>query len=156
MIRFLRTWWPALVWASVIFTLSTSSFSSKDTYWIFGHILKWLDPAITAHRLHELNEVVRKAAHITEYGIFYFLLFRSFRGGRKGWGWTWALGALAVAALYSGFDEFHQTFVPSRGPSVWDSLLDTSAALLTCALLWLWYRFRQPAVPASAPRDELT
>jgi VanZ family protein len=153
-LRLVRNWWPALVWAGIIFTLSTDSFSSKQTYWIFSHILRWLDPAITMHQIHLLNEGLRKAAHVTEYGIFYFLLFRSLRGSHKGWGWTWAFTALAVAAGYSALDEFHQTFVPSRGPSPWDSLLDTSAAALVCAVLWLWYRVKRPAVENSFSEEK--
>jgi VanZ family protein len=37
-------------------------------------------------------------------------------------------------------DEVHQIFVPSRGPSPWDSLLDSTGALVALFVLFLLYR----------------
>jgi len=42
---------------------------------------------------------------------------------------------LAVAAMGAG-DEFIQSFFPYRGPDVRDWLVDCSAAIATCAVLW--------------------
>jgi VanZ family protein len=67
--------------------------------------------------------------------------------------------ALAIAAAYSALDEFHQSFVPSRTASPWDSLLDTTGAATAQFLLWLWFRFRSrnsiesPEDAAPAGRD---
>ena len=49
------------------------------------------------------------------------------RRAGSGRGLEHALGriALFLAAVFAASDEFHQSFVPSRGPSVWDVLLDT-------------------------------
>ena len=33
---------------------------------------------------------------------------------------------MIVVACYAALDEVHQAFVPGRGASAWDSLLDTS------------------------------
>jgi VanZ family protein len=139
---FLRSWWPALVWACVIFTLSTNSFSSGHTAAFFGYLFKWFLPWLTASQLDLLNEVLRKSAHFTVYFIFYLCLFRAVRGNRQGWRWSWALTALAIAAGYSVFDEIHQIFVPSRTASPWDSLRDSTGALLAALFLWLLFRLR--------------
>jgi VanZ family protein len=48
-----------------------------------------------------------------------------------------------IATGYSALDEFHQSFVPSRTASPWDSLLDTAGAATAQFVLWLWFRFRQ-------------
>jgi len=69
-------------------------------------------------------------------------LLRAIRGEHRGWQIRWAIAALAIAAGYSALDEFHQSFVPSRTPSSWDSLLDTTGAATAQVLLWLWFRFR--------------
>jgi VanZ family protein len=88
-----------------------------------------------------LDHLVRKAAHFDEYFVFFVLIYRGIRRSRREWHWSWALGAWLTAAAYSGLDEFHQVFVASRGPSVWDSLLDSTGALV--ALLTLFFLFRR-------------
>jgi VanZ family protein len=62
------------------------------------------------------------------------------RGSSRGWRWTWALTAWLIAAAYSCLDEFHQSFVASRTASPWDSLLDSTGALLALLALYLIYR----------------
>lgn len=143
MTRFLRNWWPALAWACVIFTLSTDAFSAQHTASLFEHIFKWLIPALTHRQLAHINYAMRECAHFTEYFIFYLLLFRGFRSGQRGWRWTWALAALAIAAGYSALDEVHQAFVASRTASPLDSLLDSSGAFIAAAAVWLWCQFRR-------------
>ena len=48
-----------------------------------------------------------------------------------------------MAALFSMLDEFHQSFVPSRTSSPWDSLLDTTGAAFAQLAGWIWLRSRQ-------------
>ncbi len=90
-----------------------------------------------------LNHCIRKAAHVVEYFLFSFLLFRVIRGKGRGWQLRWAIAALAIAAGYSAFDEFHQSFVPSRTASPWDSGIDTFGAAAGQVALWAWYRLTQ-------------
>lgn len=44
--------------------------------------------------------------------------------------------AWLMALLYSATDEFHQSFVPGRNPSIWDIMLFDNGG----ALLGLWIR----------------
>ena len=141
----LRSWWPALLWAGFIFSLSTGSFSSDHTGAILYPIFHWLMPSLTAEQFEPIHFLVRKSAHFTEYFIFCVLLFRGVRAGRIGWRWTWALAALSIAAGYSALDEIHQAFVTSRTASPWDSLLDSVGAFVATVAVFLWFRFRKPA-----------
>jgi VanZ family protein len=138
----LRAWWPALVWAAFIFTMSTDTFSSEHTATLFEPLLRWLHPSFTKHQLHVIHFYIRKSAHFTEYFVFCLLLYRGVRGMRQGWRWTWGLAALSIAAGYSALDEIHQAFVASRGASAYDSLLDSAGAFFATAALWLWFRSR--------------
>ena len=103
-------------------------------------ILHWLMPYASAATLEQAHELLRKCAHFAEYFIFSVLLLRGVRGERRGWQLRWALAALALAAVYSAVDEYHQSFVPSRTASPWDSLLDTAGAAV--AQVAMWWRAR--------------
>lgn len=144
----LRVWWPALLWAAMIFVLSTDSFSANQTSHFFEPLLRWFYPALTAEQFEIIHHFIRKTAHFVEYFIFFLLLYRSIRGTRHGWHWSSALIAWLIAAAYSALDEIHQIFVPSRGPSPLDSLLDSTGALI--ALLFLFFLYRRFLRPRPA------
>lgn len=148
----LRFWWPAIVWATVIFFMSTDTFSSDHTAAAITRIFHWLIPSLSAHQLREINHVVRKAAHFTEYFIFGLFLYRGFRAGQKGWRWSWGLAAWFSAALYASLDEIHQAFVRSRTASPYDSLLDSIGALFAVAALYFFFRLcRSKSAPLVEP-----
>jgi len=141
----LRAWGPALLWAGLIFTMSSDMFSSEHTRWVFEPILRGLVPSLTHRQFELIHHLIRKCAHFTEYFIFCLLVYRGVRGDRKGWHWTWGLTALLCAAGYSVLDEIHQAFVASRTASPYDSLLDSIGALAAFSVLWVWFRGRRSA-----------
>ena len=157
--RRLEPWVPAIAWAILITGASTDLFSASHTSRYILPALHWLLPDASAETLDWLHSLIRKLAHLTEYFVFSFLLLRAIRGKHRGWRIRWAVVALAIAAGYSALDEFHQSFVPSRTASPWDSLLDTSGAAVAQVLVWLWFRLRArnptgvPEEVAPAVRD---
>ena len=138
--RRLSLWLPAIAWAILISLASTDTFSSTHTSRYILPILHWLFPVAGPETLERLHFFVRKSAHFTEYFIFGLLLMRAVRGQNQGWQLRWAIWALLIAAGYSALDEFHQSFVPSRTASPWDSLLDTTGATVGQIVLWIWMR----------------
>jgi VanZ family protein len=78
--------------------------------------------------------LVKKAAHGLGYGLLALAYWRGL-GFRHNGHWVAWLMALA----YSATDEFHQSFVPGRHPSVTDVLVfDNLGALLTVhAAAWI-------------------
>ena len=75
---------------------------------------------------------MRKCAHVTEYAVLALLLWRALRSipilRAK---MLMVFGAVVLGcALFAATDEFHQTFVRSRTPSVRDVLLDIAGAVL--------------------------
>jgi VanZ family protein len=150
LINWLRAWWPALLWATVIFFMSTDTFSSEHTGSIIEPILRRIYPAVTRAQFEIIHHLIRKTAHFTEYFLFALLLFRGVRRNRAGWRWSWGLLALFIAAIYSALDEIHQAFVPSRTASPYDSLLDSVGAFAAVIFLFLWFRWRATKTPGTA------
>ena len=153
----LKYWLPALAWAALISFLSTEGFSSDHTKPIIVGFLQRLLPWLSAAGLELVHVLIRKSAHVAEYSVFSLLLFRSLRGRRRGWRFDWALSAIVIAGVYGALDETHQIFVPGRGASPWDALLDTAAAAAAQLCLWLAVRRRagDPAeVLGAADRTE--
>ena len=129
----------ALFWMCVIFAFSaqeqeeSSVVSETFTYRmvrsadsLFG--LSWDD-----EKLHAIADAiegyVRKAAHMTEFGILAVLLYV--------WLGKWEFAkpktmflAILMTALYAASDETHQLFVAGRSGRVTDLMIDSAGAVL--------------------------
>jgi VanZ family protein len=152
----MRHWWPALLWAGLIACFSTDLFSWEHTSRVILPLLLRLFPTTPLESLLAVHHYIRKSAHVFEYFVLSLLLLRALRGGQDGWKWQWAVTALLTAAGWAALDEIHQAFVPSRGPSMFDVLIDVcgaAAAQLFCAALAL---FRAPPTGASQEASAAT
>ena len=67
----------AVVWALVIFALSTGAFGPGFTAPLVAGALSLVDLAVSTPHFEVLNLCVRKAAHLAEYAIFAYLLGES-------------------------------------------------------------------------------
>ena len=144
MTSFLRSWWPALAWAAVIFSFSTDTFSAEHTAIVLERFFGWLH--LPNDQFAAVHLFIRKSAHFTEYFVFCLLIYRGIRGARAGWRWLWGLSAWFAAAAYSALDEIHQAFVASRTASAYDSLLDSIGALVAMLCLYLYFYFRHSRI----------
>jgi VanZ family protein len=140
-----------VLWAALMFSLSTDSFSSQHTGSIILVALRLVLPHAHPETLDLIHLLIRKTAHITEYFIFSLLLLRAIRGVESGWTLRWAILALLIASSYAAFDEFHQSFVPSRTASPRDVLLDATGATLAQIAAWKAITRRQRLVSARDP-----
>lgn len=153
---FLRYWLPLLLWAALIFTASGDAQSAIRSSRIIGPLVRWLFPHLSEPTVEDVVFAVRKAAHVTEYAVFAWLVWRvrrrPVRNETRPWQWRDALVAWAVVAAYAVSDELHQALVPPRQGSPWDVLLDALGGALGLLVLWAIYRrrARHPAVPVTA------
>jgi len=136
----LVTWVPSLIWTALVLGFSSGDFSAEKTGSLLGPLLIWLFPWITPSQINVIHFFVRKAAHLTEYGILALLWFRTVTnaGLRVP---TGALLALAISVASAIVDETHQAMVPSRTSSAADVLLDSigaTIALVPACLGWRW------------------
>jgi len=130
---------PLIVWAALIFIGSSNVLSASNTSTLV-RVVRWLIPTAGDERLALFHFLIRKAGHLTEYGILALLAARAFRTSARELlrtRWFWA--ALILVVVYSLTDEFHQTFVPSRTGSVYDSMIDSAGGLIALTILW-WRR----------------
>ena len=148
-------WLVTLAWAAEIFDLSTATFGGVFTTWLLSQILHLLHLTVAFPTFRLLHHLMRKAAHLTVYGIFSMLLYFSLGGSRsREWHWKRALGALLLAGGYSLTDEFHQSFVPGRGPSIVDCGIDTIGATLGMMIVFVSCRLGNQRVAPPAKKRQ--
>ena len=144
---FLKYWLPVIVWMTIIFAGSTDVLSSQHTSRIIGPLLRWLIPTISDDAVRAVQAVVRKGSHVTEYAVLALLFWRALRKPMKNDPRPWSRREAALVVFWSGLyaatDEFHQLFIPSRGASVWDVLLDMLGASIGLLLHWRLGRWRK-------------
>ncbi len=134
---------PLILWMAVIFFASTSEFSASNTALLVQPLLRWLFPHITNERMALFHFLLRKAGHFTEYAILALLAARAFStSSHTALRLSWFLAALILVSVYALSDEYHQSFVVSRTPSMYDSFIDMAGGL---AALVLWRVARRPA-----------
>lgn len=128
---------PALLWMAFIFWMShqtgedSSELSNVIVIWILEHI---------PFDIMSLSYFVRKAAHMFEYFMLFLLTYYGFihlDSTKKLLQKSPLLQAspllqksplllsYLVSFLYACTDEFHQMFVPNRGPAVKDVFIDS-------------------------------
>lgn len=132
---------------TVIFFASTDAFSVPRTSRFLGPFLRWLLPSATPETIGDLTVLIRKMAHAWEYGLLALLCWRALGtgtlSGEPKWRWKRAAWAWAIAVAYASSDEWHQSFVPSRGAAVGDVLIDATGAALALVVLLVFLGFRE-------------
>ena len=106
-------WAPVGAWCLLIFTLSSIPNLSSGL---------------------EYDYLLRKIAHMAEYGILFLLLRRALNGTFAP-EFRWTRAAAFLAALYAATDEYHQSFVPGRHGCWSDVAIDSCGVAL--GALWL-------------------
>lgn len=138
---------PLLLWMLFITFASTAEFSAGNTSQIVRPILLWLFPGISEAQLVTIHFLTRKAAHFTEYAVLGFLARRAFVSSSQAFiqGYWFQLGLLLVMT-FALLDEFHQSFVPSRTASIYDSAIDVAGGLTVLLIFRLFRKGTQERV----------
>jgi VanZ family protein len=142
-----------VAWAGLIFYLSTGDFGGGFS----GALLRWflqaVHLAVAPRTFIALNFLFRKLAHLTEYAVLAMLIYGS---GRDEDPFRWqrqrAILSVLASGLYSLTDEFHQRYVPGRGPALSDCAIDTLGAILGTLIFYLRAAWVQVGKRESAAR----
>ena len=148
-------WAVTLAWAGLIFYLSTGAFGGSFTEALLRLILGLLRVTVSPATFDLLHLLMRKSAHLTEYGIFALLIYVSLLNEKElAWRPRKALIAVLIAGGYSLTDEFHQRFVPGREPSLKDCGIDTIGAIFAMTLAYLRCRLVPGRTILGSPGQE--
>jgi cytochrome b561 len=139
MMRLIKRWAPAFIMMATIFGFSSipskemPSFGGLDfSIKKFGHALGYALLALTY--LRGLRAFGQKSHTVYEgENPSNSNAIASFVGNHPSF-FAWML-----ALLFSGTDEFHQSFVPGRNPSLWDVFLFDNLGAVTG--LWIYHLF---------------
>lgn len=119
-----------LVWMGVIYYATSADFSADNTSRIIWPFFRWLFPSTSSESFALVHIITRKCAHFAAYAILAFLGARAFRSSSTGLLRSrWFAAALLLVICYAFLDEFHQSFVPSRTASIYDSMIDIAGGM---------------------------
>ena len=134
---------PPSIWIYVIFFASSDQMSSPHTSGFIRPLLKWLFAGAEEETIEFMHKGIRKLAHFTEYAFFAIFLARAFTTSTKLWlKLYWFQLSLLGVIIFALLDEYHQTFIPSRSGSIYDSLIDIFGGL-TMLLIIKWFLKRK-------------
>jgi VanZ family protein len=152
--RFTSLAWrvATVVWAAVIFCLSTHAFRPEFSESLLATVFHLLHFHVAPGAFDLVHALLRKLAHVTEYAVFGLLLYGVSSEERLGeWRPRRALSCIVLAAAYSLTDELHQWFVPGRHASLGDCGLDTIGATLAMLIPFSWNQISFPKPAPSFP-----
>lgn len=106
-------------------------------------LLEFLFPSASEETLLFYHGLIRKAAHLTEYGILAILAARVFAGSaRTALSKYWYIAAIWLVAIIAIADELNQSLLSTRTGSIYDVYLDVAGGMLAIAVLLLLRRWR--------------
>ena len=138
-------WFPTLLWLLLLAWFSTDTFSAEHTGGILLRIIHAVYGPISHHAFQEIHFFVRKSAHFFAYGLLSAFAFFSWGAtlvSARRWSLRWSVPALGLTLLAASLDEFHQSFVASRGSSWRDVTLDMTGAIVFQILIAVWLSVR--------------
>jgi VanZ family protein len=113
-VKLFKLWLPVVAWAGMIFYFSSIPDLKSGFQYDF---------------------LLRKTAHIAEYFVFTFLLYRAFVGSLRMHPWQLLVYPAVFALLYAALDEIHQYFVAGRYCCLSDCLIDAAGIIAWLALI---------------------
>ncbi|SHJ48857.1 VanZ like family protein [Hathewaya proteolytica DSM 3090] len=125
---------PAGLWMVIIFAFShqPDDLSSKNNHFI-AELLRKIHISLFENMDYELlNLLIRKAAHITEFLILFFLVYYAVKNICQN---NWELTSSIITLLYACSDEFHQLFIKGRAGRVQDVLIDSMGIIIGLIIL---------------------
>lgn len=135
-IRSFKFFMPSILWMVLIFYFShePGDISSKNNNFIVDLLYKINSKIVDFLGYENLNILVRKTAHVTEYLILFMLLYYGFHKIYKNKNiknlYKASVCSAFVTILYAFTDEFHQIFIQGREGKIFDVFIDSIGVLI--------------------------
>lgn len=154
LVRRVISWSLVILWMGLIFWFSAQNGDRSSA--LSGGLIEKIASMITPHFADWTEEqqaeviaqwqfIVRKLAHFTEYALLGVLMMLALSAHTHRM-LSQILIAAAIGLLYAAGDEWHQSFVPGRGPGIRDVCIDFLGALtgilLSALIAVIWRRRR--------------
>ena len=141
--KLIIAWLIVLIVMLVIFSLSAQVANQSDSLskGLTSKLIGLVNQVFPNHTLDlsGFNHYIRKFAHFFIYLILGFLLINAI--SKSGVALFRAIKlSFAIGCMYAIFDEFHQYFVPGRGPGIRDILIDSMGIIVGVILYRLIFR----------------
>ncbi|MDO4340193.1 MAG: VanZ family protein [Eubacteriales bacterium] len=147
---------PAILMMYLIFTFSaqTGEVSGNLSYQVSYQIVETKNEVLNqglsydelAYEADSIHYYVRKAAHMTEYFLLAVAISFPLYVYRVRGFWLMLLAGI-VCVGFAGFDEYHQSFVAGRGPSIKDVGIDSIGSFVGILLVqaFCWSTLHNPS-----------
>lgn len=132
-------------WMILIFIMSSKTNTELDTTKSFllnimirifnGNDFYLLDSDLQKNILANYSYYISKTAHFLEYGILCYFSYLTFIYLKK-YRFRYIISVL-ICLIYAILDEYHQSFVSSRTPRVFDVIIDVMGAITMILLIEL-------------------
>ncbi|MCK5413324.1 MAG: VanZ family protein [Candidatus Pacebacteria bacterium] len=111
-----RLWLPVFLWCGLIYYFSSM-------------------PSLKSDFSNDVDFVLRKIAHMSEYGILTFLFFRA-SIGQKLYFKKAIVYSVIFSIVFAVTDEYHQLFVYGREGSLRDIFIDSLGVFFVAFLIY--------------------
>ncbi|MDP5274727.1 VanZ family protein [Chengkuizengella axinellae] len=139
-LKFITSLAVVFLWMLLIFYLSSQVASQSDNLSrnVSEVVIVTVDNITPKHdiNINTMNHFVRKNAHFFTYLVLGLLVIIAIRRSDMIGFKSYTL-AFAICILYAISDEFHQLYVPGRGPEVRDVLIDSLGSLVGISMYYL-------------------
>jgi len=99
------------------------------------------------------NEFTAVIGHLVEYSVLAYLYYKTIAGSSREFQLWAALLAILLVVTYGVSDEWHQSWVPTRHPDIWDVATDMVGALAMMSFVWNRRRGERPCAPTNRSRE---
>lgn len=129
---------PVAAWMAFIFAMSTDRGSAEHSRPMVYAVLHAIAPSfadsLPLATLERIDWDIRKIGHVSEYTALSLLVWRLVRWRERRFVYSDLVWTLLVTIGYSVSDEWHQSFIPSRGAAAADVVFDAFGACIGACL----------------------
>ena len=129
---------PVAAWMGVIFAMSTDRGSAEHSrpliYTLLHSVAPIVADALSPETIDRIDWNIRKLGHVSEYTLLSALVWRLVRWRDGSFRYRDLFLTLFITIGYAASDEWHQSFIPSRGAAAEDVVFDAFGAVIGSCL----------------------